>query len=337
MSKLSTNEITLNPLVIDKDSLLSELFREDSIRTRLEEILSEDILTTDKLEVIGKLIDDKLVKALAQILPYTTITTLNLTRNSMGAAGAKEIANALKINTTLAELNFTRNQIGDAGAKDIADALKVNTTINCLYLYDNRIEDAGAKEIADALKVNTTIITLNLNGNQIRAAGAKEIADALKVNTTITTLNLKYNKIEAAVAKEIADYIERNIALFKEFAQELVQNDTDSPNMILNINDLNRLKNCDKKLLKKTIGEDNANKLATKYLHPNYFNDHAFEIIGVCEILAKNTPTEETHISDLLNENRAHIFSFLSPSDCTVSEVNTDANEVPMVGDVEAA
>ena len=255
MSKLSTNYTELlNPLVEDKASLLSALFSDDVIiRMRLETILPENVLTTDSLKFYSMEIDDELAKALAKILPYTTLTSLDLGGNDIGYSGAKYLAEALKDNITLTSLDLNGNNIGDAEVRDLANL------------------------------------------------------------------------------------IDRNIALFKEFAERLVQDNTNSPDKILNINDLKRLKNCDKKLLEKTIGEEGATKLVTKYLHPNYFNDHAFEIIGVCEILAKNTPTEETHISDLLNENRAHIFSFLSPSDCTVSEVNTDANEVPMVGDVETA
>ena len=311
MSKLSTNYTELlNPLVEDKASLLSALFSDDVIiRMRLETILPENVLTTDSLKFYSMEIDDELAKALAKILPYTTLTSLDLGGNN----------------------------IGYSGAKYLAEALKDNTTLTSLYLVGNYIGYSGINALAGALKDNTTLTSLDLGGNDIGYSGAKYLAEALKDNITLTSLDLNGNNIGDAEVRDLANLIDRNIALFKEFAERLVQDNTNSPDKILNINDLKRLKNCDKKLLEKTIGEEGATKLVTKYLHPNYFNDHAFEIIGVCEILAKNTPTEETHISDLLNENRAHIFSFLSPSDCTVSEVNTDANEVPMVGDVETA
>ena len=77
MSKLSTNYTELlNPLVEDKASLLSALFSDDVIiRMRLETILPENVLTTDSLKFYSMEIDDELAKALAKILPYTTLTS----------------------------------------------------------------------------------------------------------------------------------------------------------------------------------------------------------------------------------------------------------------------
>ena len=182
-----------------------------------------------------------------------------------------------------------------------------------------------------------TLTRLDLWGNKISDDGAKAIAEALKENTTITSLNLDENQIRAAVAKDIVDFIGRNVDLLQEFAKEALNN-IDATDKVLNINDLMRLTNCDKYLLKTLISEEGANQLITKYLAPNYFNDNALKIIGVYnKVCSRSKPQEETHISDLPPEVTSFIMSFLSLSDFIVSEVNPDMQEVSMAGNTEAA
>ena len=182
-----------------------------------------------------------------------------------------------------------------------------------------------------------TLTRLDLWGNKISDDGAKAIAEALKENTTITSLNLDENQIRAAVAKDIVDFIGRNVDLLQEFAKEALNN-IDATDKVLNINDLMRLTNCDKYLLKTLISEKGANQLITKYLAPNYFNDNALKIIGVYnKVCSKSKPQEETHISSLPPEMTSLIMSFLSPSQCVPSEVNPDMREVSMVGNTEIA
>jgi hypothetical protein len=50
---------------------------------------------------------------------------------------------------------ISANSIGAGGAKAVAEALKVNSTLQTIYLYSNIIGDEGAKAIAEALKVNS--------------------------------------------------------------------------------------------------------------------------------------------------------------------------------------
>ena len=54
------------------------------------------------------------------------ITTLHLFYNYIGAARAKDIAEALKVNTSLTYLNLCFNHIGAAGAQSIAKSLNPN-------------------------------------------------------------------------------------------------------------------------------------------------------------------------------------------------------------------
>ena len=124
--------------------------------------------------------------------------------NKIGDDGAKDLAEALKVNTALTKLYLDGNKIGDNGAKDLAEALKVNTALTELHFISNKIGDDGAKDLAKALKVNTALTELVLYGNKIGDDGAKDLAKALKVNTALTNLNLDDNKIGGEGVKHLA-------------------------------------------------------------------------------------------------------------------------------------
>ena len=68
---------------------------------------------------------------------------------------------------SLKVLYLHNNNISDAGAKELAQALKVNNSLTVLDLYNNNISDVGAKEIAQALKVNNSLTVLDLYNNNI--------------------------------------------------------------------------------------------------------------------------------------------------------------------------
>ena len=99
-----------------------------------------------------------------------TLTKLKVTYSSIGAAGARALAEALKVNKTLTELHVSGNSISDAGASALAEALKVNKTLAMLDVGKNGIGDAGASALAEALKLNKTLTTLDVRGNSISKA-----------------------------------------------------------------------------------------------------------------------------------------------------------------------
>ncbi|XP_004346770.2 hypothetical protein CAOG_05085 [Capsaspora owczarzaki ATCC 30864] len=145
-------------------------------------------------------IGDAGAKAIAEALKVNaTVTTLERT-----------IAETLKVNTTLTQL---LNQIREGGMNAIAEALKVNTSVTALGLGINQIGDAGAQAIAETLKVNTTVTRLYLDQNQIGEAGAQAIAETLKVNKTLSELYLGDNRISDAGATPIAEALKVNTTL----------------------------------------------------------------------------------------------------------------------------
>ena len=136
------------------------------------------------------------IPALSQVLTVnTSLTTLNLSGNSIGAEGATSLSQALAVNTSLTTLNLSRNSIGAEGATTLSQALAVNTSLTTLDLSDNSIRSEGATSLSQALAVNTSLTTLNLSRNSIGTEGATSLSQALTLNTSLTTLNLSFNLI----------------------------------------------------------------------------------------------------------------------------------------------
>ena len=75
-----------------------------------------------------------------------TVEYLNLGENNLGTPGAKQIAEALKVNTTLTEVDLSLNYIDDEGGKAIAESLAVNTTLKVLGMSGNEIEDKDLRK-----------------------------------------------------------------------------------------------------------------------------------------------------------------------------------------------
>jgi Leucine Rich repeat len=145
-------------------------------------------------------IDDAAMKALAAALPNSTVTTLSLVQNQIGAAGAEALAAALP-NSKVTTLYFGVNQIGDAGAEALAAALP-NSKVTELDLRTNQIGAAGAEALAAALP-NSKVTELNLIVNQIGDAGAESLAVALP-NSKVTQLDLWSNQIGDAGVEALA-------------------------------------------------------------------------------------------------------------------------------------
>ena len=156
----------------------------------------------------------KFTNVLTQALKVSTsLSSLNLYSNSIGAGGANALAQALRVNTTLSSLNLFSNSIGDEGANSLAQALRVNTSLSSLDVACNSIGDEGANSIAQALRVNISLSSLNLYWNLIRGKGANSLAQALRVNSSLSSLTLTENYIFGEGARSLAQALRVNTSL----------------------------------------------------------------------------------------------------------------------------
>ncbi|KAG0293601.1 hypothetical protein BGZ96_002555 [Linnemannia gamsii] len=72
-----------------------------------------------------------------------------------------KVVSIIVANSTLTTLDLSFNSIEDDGAKALAKALKTNSTLTTLELSDNMIGGNGAQALAEALKTNSTLTTFD--------------------------------------------------------------------------------------------------------------------------------------------------------------------------------
>ena len=152
--------------------------------------------------------------SLSQALAVSTsLTTLNLSDNSIFDEGATSLSQALAVNTSLTTLDLSLNYIGAEGAFSLSQALAVSTSLTTLDLSENSIGDEGATSLSQALAVNTSLTTLNLSDNSIGDEGATSLSQALAVNTSLTTLDLSHNSIDDEGPTSLSQALAVNISL----------------------------------------------------------------------------------------------------------------------------
>ena len=163
------------------------------------------------LDLSRNSIGNKGANLLAQALRVnTSLSSLDLSRNSIGIEGANSLAQALRVNTSFSSFALSRNSIGNEGAKSLAQALRVNTSLSSLDLSDNSIGNEGANSLAQALRVNTSLSSLDLSDNSIGNEGANSLAQALRVNTSFSSLALSRNSIGKEGANSLAQALRVN-------------------------------------------------------------------------------------------------------------------------------
>ena len=183
-----------------------------SIAAFSQALAANTSLTT--LDLSQNSIGDEGATSLSQALALnTSLTTLTLSQNSIGAEGATTLSEALAVKTSLTTLHLSWNSIGAEGATSLFQALAVNTSLTTLTLSHNSIGAEGATSFSQALALNTSLTTLHLCRNSIGDEGATSLSQALKVNTSLTTLKLSHNSIGAEGATSLSQALAVNTSL----------------------------------------------------------------------------------------------------------------------------
>ena len=119
-------------------------------------------------------------------------------------AGAAAISMAVKVNSSLTSLDLSADSIGDAGASSLSQALTTNSSLTSLDLRGNSIGEAGASSLSQALTGNSSLTSLDLSANSIGEAGASSLSKALTANSSLTSLYLGGNSIGNAGASSLS-------------------------------------------------------------------------------------------------------------------------------------
>ena len=143
----------------------------------------------------------------------TSLTSLDLSCNSIHADGAHSLSEALRVNTCLTSLDLSYSSIHADGAHSLSEALRVNTSLTSLDLCYNSIDADAAHSLSETLRVNTSLTSLGLNMNSIGNEGAHSLSEALRVNTSLTSLDLGMNSIGNEGASSLSEALRVNTSL----------------------------------------------------------------------------------------------------------------------------
>lgn len=116
------------------------------------------------------------------------LTSVSLTCNGFGDYTGK--AGALFLaNTNLRSLDLSSNSAGYRGTRDLAHALQNNTSLHHLTYACNNMRAKASSELILALK-DSNIESLDLSWNSLGGLGSQAIINLLGTNTTLTCLRL---------------------------------------------------------------------------------------------------------------------------------------------------
>ena len=109
----------------------------------------------------------------------STLVSLDLSHNALGARGVSELARALPTMPSLVQLNLSATGAADVGAQALAKAIEEGCPgLRYLELAGSFVKDAGGAAFASMLRAGVALETLNLGWNSIRAHAARELAEA---------------------------------------------------------------------------------------------------------------------------------------------------------------
>jgi len=150
----------------------------------------------------------------------TSLTSLYLSRNHIGAAGAQPLADALQVNSTLRSLSLSDNDLCDEGVEALSIGLKESTSLATLDL-SNRVRSSlkfglkGAAALASAIGESSSLTSLDLGGNWLRDEGTAVVTTALRDNSScqLKELRIHNNGIASAGTMSVAAYVAASTSL----------------------------------------------------------------------------------------------------------------------------
>jgi hypothetical protein len=128
----------------------------------------------------------------------STLTKLQIQRKSnFNEGGCRVLARALSLNTCITSLDLHRTSVGAAGACVLFPALTHLTDMTYLNLHGTGLGSSGASHLCSALTHLTAMTFLNLIGTRLGSSGASHLCSALTHLTAMTELYLQSNQLTA--------------------------------------------------------------------------------------------------------------------------------------------
>lgn len=144
------------------------------------------------------------------------ITALDVTFNSLDAAGCRLVAQALAPpSSRVSSLVLARNEIGREGGDILGELLRSNRTLTLLSLADMvRMEAPGVAAVVAALPAdNRTLRVLDLSCNDLSPEAVESISATLAANPVLSSLSLRGCGLRPADAASLARGLAANGSL----------------------------------------------------------------------------------------------------------------------------
>jgi hypothetical protein len=181
----------------------------------------------------------------------TSIRNFSIGNWIMNEICARNLADALRVNTALHELcltdienlkpkmmkyivdsirenphsnihlmNFSKTKMSSKNMKFLSNLVQTNTTIRELILRGCHIYHQGGQYLAEALMRNSTLEYLSMESNFIGNPGGIRMAEMLEMNTTLKTLFLGCNRMNHISGIRFVEMLRRNTTLVSMYLND---------------------------------------------------------------------------------------------------------------------
>ena len=172
------------------DRIYTILASEQSVENATQNLLNELSALPDQTLYVSNIQTRGLQRLFEALKLDTTLQSLHLDSNEIGAEGAKSMSDALKVNTTLQSLNLESNKIGADGAKLLWDALSVNKDAVVAAMLENSLLLRTLLE--NGVSPNSSVCTSERGGTWFSRSALVHVACA-NGNVDILALLLEFN------------------------------------------------------------------------------------------------------------------------------------------------
>ena len=130
----------------------------------------------------------------------STLTSLEIVGQHLGAAGSQTLADALSLNTCITSLSLHCSSVGPAGASVLLPAMTHLTALTFLCLSSTHLQSSGASHLCSALVHLTHLTQLDVGHNELTADDGARIcgAAAAACMTRLKVLGLSGNPFTAS-------------------------------------------------------------------------------------------------------------------------------------------
>lgn len=138
---------------------------------------------------------------------------LDMCKQSIGPAGGRRVAEALRMNKSVNSLLLGTNGLGDDGISAVAEVAANAEQLHTLYLGCNGIRVKGVKALCEAITSNSNIRNLWLKRNPVADDGIAAICQMLETTDNLEVLDLQNSGMTDVGFEMLVDSLCRNTSV----------------------------------------------------------------------------------------------------------------------------